>query len=563
MKILYCLVWSCLLIFVNCDSLIVNTKSGPVKGVLQRTCKGGKLYRSYRGIPYAEPPIGDLRFEVPIPKKSWLETLDAKEYKPACCVLNQSVAFPLNTTQSEDCLYLNIFVPVKAKQDCLLPVMFFIHGGAYTEGDGQSGYYGPEPIMEEGGVILVTIDYRLGPLGFMNFEMCGLTGNMGLKDQQLGLIWTKRNIRRFGGNPDAITVFGQSAGGVSTHLHVLNKHSRKCINRAICMSGTAVSYFAHYSPNHQLELMYDVFKDELNGARNPKALYKLLKTIRLELLLEKTPAYVLNINVFILYWTPVIENKKIAKDPFLTKPPRKIYQETHIHTPIVFGVTSAELLSLMMPQSLYFWFESLKNSSSIILPFHGLTLPQNSSLYISSQRIIYEFYFGKHGIEQTDYYLNQFVQMVSDIVFVYPFYDAMRLHKNAKTFCYHMNLDLNLNFVKIERSLQMIHGMGHIEEMPYLFHSYAHQELYDNIKQNPNDPKNIQTEHAMKIVPKYFIDFAKSGTMDKCGRVKGDSIICTDFTNKGLELIRKPKKHAMNMLNRIYERVKPWIVDQF
>lgn len=99
----------------------------------------------------------------------------------------------------------------KCKNQRLLPVIFFIHGGLFVSGDGQDPYYGPDPIIEND-VILVTVDYRLGPFGFMNFQLHGYTGNMGLKDQQLALKWTKRNIKYFGGDPNAITFMGHSVG---------------------------------------------------------------------------------------------------------------------------------------------------------------------------------------------------------------------------------------------------------------------------------------------------------------------------------------------------------------
>lgn len=97
------------------------------------------------------------------------------------------------------------------KEKYSLPVMFFIYGGLFVSGDSQDAYFGPDQIIEND-VILVTVGYRLGPFGFMNFELPGYTGNMGLKDQQLALKWTKKNIKYFGGDPNAITVMGHSVG---------------------------------------------------------------------------------------------------------------------------------------------------------------------------------------------------------------------------------------------------------------------------------------------------------------------------------------------------------------
>ncbi|XP_031639389.1 uncharacterized protein LOC116351433 [Contarinia nasturtii] len=179
------------------------------------------------------------------------------------------------------------------------------------------------------------------------------------------------------------------------------------------------------------------------------------------------------------------------------------------------------------------------------------------------QQVIYEFYFGKEEIQKNTYNLNQYVQMLSDMVFLYPFYDSMELHKSTKTACYYSNFDLNLNFAKIERGLQMVQGLGHMEEMPYLFHSYAYQKLYENIEKNPNDHRNIQTKAAMRFVPKYFMDFAKSGQTKRSELNYNKSVTCTELTNDGLKSINNPRKDAMNMLNDVYDRVKPWIVNQF
>ncbi|XP_031635056.1 venom carboxylesterase-6-like isoform X2 [Contarinia nasturtii] len=521
-----------LIVLINCNcSIIIKTKSGLVSGIWQKTYKSNKLYTSFKGIPYAEPPVGDLRYKVPVPVKPWNEILvTSDKYKDACPVLVQSMLFPLNSTQSENCLFLNVFVPAYNLLNKLLPVMFFIHAGAFTEGDGHSGFYGPDTFMEDEGVILVTVDYRLGPLGFMNFELPGLTGNMGFKDQQLALKWVSENIKYFGGDPDAITVFGYSSGGYSTHFHVLNEYSRKLFARAILMSGNAVAYSAHYEPNNQLELVYDAFKDELNGARDPRILYDFMKTASLDVLMQKTPANTLFTNVLELYWGAVIENKTLAVDPFLIERPRAISQTTHIDTEMLFGVTSAEALSLLVPSNLYVWVDSLTNSSSIRLPFRGLTLPKNSLLYKEMQQVIYEFYFGKEKIQKNVYYLNQYVQMLSDANFVYSFYDSMELHKSTKTVCYY---------------------------------SYAYQELYENIEKNPNDHRNIQTKAAMRFVPKYFIDFAKSGQTISSELNHNNSVTCTELTNDGLKSINNPRKDAMDMLNDVYDRVKPWIVNQF
>lgn len=175
---------------------------------------------------------------MPEPVAPWPKMIiTTNEYRNVCIVVAQSQYFPLNNSQSEDCLYLNVYTPgntfwhslwinsknnesntifcysvlQEKKEDVKLTVIFWIHGGGFTEGDSTNGFYGPDFMMENN-VVFVTHDYRVGPFGFSNFDEPGYTGNMGLKDQQIALEWVRKNIKHFGGDPDAITVAGESCG---------------------------------------------------------------------------------------------------------------------------------------------------------------------------------------------------------------------------------------------------------------------------------------------------------------------------------------------------------------
>lgn len=125
--------------------------------------------------------------------------------------LNAFFFLPFQTKNDFGIIHASSTVTESKKENAKKAVMFFIHGGAFTEGDGTNGFYGPDFIVDDD-VVLVTCNYRLGPWGFSNFDLKGYTGNMGFKDQQLALEWVKRNINNFGGNPNLITIFGQSAG---------------------------------------------------------------------------------------------------------------------------------------------------------------------------------------------------------------------------------------------------------------------------------------------------------------------------------------------------------------
>lgn len=144
---------------------------------------------------------------------------------------------------SEDCLYLNIHTPQISTPNLKLPVMAYIHGGGFTYGSGNVESVGPDFLVPRG-VILVTINYRLGALGFLSLQTPECPGNNGLKDQNLALRWIQKNISAFGGNPDNVTLFGESAGSVSVHYHLLSKLSRGLFHRAITQSGTATNRLA-------------------------------------------------------------------------------------------------------------------------------------------------------------------------------------------------------------------------------------------------------------------------------------------------------------------------------
>eukprot|EP01084_Bolivina_argentea_P263798 446630_1 len=202
---------------------IVSTEYGDIKGLLLEHA------RVFRSIPFASPPVGDLRWKNPEPPKSWTSTLDCTHEVVGC---PQSCKhLPLTSTECpdvirEDCLYVNVWTPLTATPSSNLPVLLFIHGGGFTSGYGGGLLYnGTRMVHETNNSIVVTINYRLGALGSLYDSQLGLQGNYGYKDQLFAIEWAHRNIINFGGNPKRIVIFGESAGGHSVALHLLNKTS--------------------------------------------------------------------------------------------------------------------------------------------------------------------------------------------------------------------------------------------------------------------------------------------------------------------------------------------------
>ena len=175
---------------------------------------------SYRGIPYAAPPVGELRWKPPVEPEPWTDALSATETPPVCPQdAFQGLPVP-GFNPSEDCLYLNVDTPSEGAD---LPVMVWIHGGGFTLGEGvqADGGTAGDRIAREAGVIVVSMNYRLGQLGFLAHTALtsespdSASGNYGLMDQAAALSWVRENIAAFGGDPDNVTMFGESAGGFS------------------------------------------------------------------------------------------------------------------------------------------------------------------------------------------------------------------------------------------------------------------------------------------------------------------------------------------------------------
>ena len=195
-------------------------------------------FASFQGIRYGHPPIGDLRFKSPHIYNAEVGIHDVSSQSNVACL--QLEQYTTGIKGQEDCLMLNIYVPeIVFTNETILPVMFFIHGGSLILGSNNFDLYGPQNFMEKE-VVVVTINYRLGPLGFLTLGTEFVPGNAGLRDQNLALSWVKKNIDKFGGNPDAVTIFGQSSGAFSVAMHLMSPLSEGLFHRAILQSGTAL-----------------------------------------------------------------------------------------------------------------------------------------------------------------------------------------------------------------------------------------------------------------------------------------------------------------------------------
>lgn len=220
---------------------VIQLKNGSLNGIL--SSQSG--VRSYKGIPFAQPPVGNLRWKAPQPAKNWKGLLKADHFGPNG--MQKPVFGDMgfrSAAMSEDCLYLNVWTPAKSATE-KLPVLVYFYGGGYVAGDGSEGRYDGEA-MATTGVVTLTVNYRLGVFGFLSHPELTkesphhASGNYGLLDQQAALQWVKDNIAAFGGDPSRVTIAGESAGSISVSAQMASPLSKSLIAGAIGESGAMI-----------------------------------------------------------------------------------------------------------------------------------------------------------------------------------------------------------------------------------------------------------------------------------------------------------------------------------
>ncbi|GMS94686.1 hypothetical protein PENTCL1PPCAC_16861, partial [Pristionchus entomophagus] len=222
------------------NSRVVQTVHGKVQG-RRLIFEGERQVDAFQGIPFADPPLGELRFKKPQPPTRWNGVRETKEFSARAIQPPKFKRdYEMNGVPSEDSLYLNVFTPCWKPQAAGFPVMLFIHGGGFECGETKT--YGDINICENivtNGVVFVTIQYRVGYLGFFTTGDRVCPGNLGLWDQTEALKWVQSNIAAFGGDKNNVTVLGQSAGGASADFLHLSPHSTGLFHKVICMAGNA------------------------------------------------------------------------------------------------------------------------------------------------------------------------------------------------------------------------------------------------------------------------------------------------------------------------------------
>ncbi|CAB3991363.1 Hypothetical predicted protein [Paramuricea clavata] len=308
--------------------VVVQTLAGSVAGKVEETKLHGIFVEKFLNIHYAEAPIGKLRFMKPRAKKSWKGRLKKPDDTPIACPQGIKVPYIMK----EDCLILNIWTPHPRPKSAA--VMIYIHEGGYTRGTAGS-FDGHSFVAAAGGdVILVTINYRLFDLGFLVTRDESVRGNLALFDQRLAFKWVQKNIERFGGNPQKVTIFGESAGSGSASCHFFSEESWPYFQRSILQSGSITFPIGLVDLHDTAKNMSEKFLGEVK-CKNDKKVFECLQNLTTDEIMEhyRTTEYSMTKN-FLL---PVIDGD------FLKKLPAKMLKEgKHKHIDLMLGVCEHE-----------------------------------------------------------------------------------------------------------------------------------------------------------------------------------------------------------------------------
>uniref|UniRef100_A0A914P4Z3 Carboxylesterase type B domain-containing protein n=1 Tax=Panagrolaimus davidi TaxID=227884 RepID=A0A914P4Z3_9BILA len=252
---------------------VVETPYGPIEGFNYNTVSGNDV-EIFLGIPFASPPVEDLRFEKPQSPQNWTKTLQAKEFPKACATYDKFMGHANN----EDCLYLNIYKPKNVSNDINgFPIMFFVHGGGFIIGDTRLyDYKNISDNIVSQGIIVVVIQYRLGPFGFFSSNDSSIPANLGLWDQLEALKFTNKIIESFNGDKNRITIVGVSAGAGSVSLLALSEHAYNLYSQILPISGSSLSQWAANSKVSTI--LSEKIVDQIGCDKNSTELKECLKS---------------------------------------------------------------------------------------------------------------------------------------------------------------------------------------------------------------------------------------------------------------------------------------------
>ncbi|KAH8280906.1 hypothetical protein KR054_004017, partial [Drosophila jambulina] len=481
------------------SSLQVNTSGGPVRGKLCTAVYGDK-YVSFERIPYAQPPVGRLRFMAPVPVEPWTEPLDCTKSGEKPLQFNH---YTKQLEGVEDCLYLNVYAK-ELNSASPLPLIVFFFGGGFEKGDPTKDLHSPDYFMMRN-VVVVTVSYRVGPLGFLslNDPAVGVPGNAGLKDQLMALKWIKENALNFNADPKNITAFGESAGAASVDYLMLNPNAEGLFHKAILQSGNVLCSWSlcpipklpHRLAGHlgmeNAELVTDAmvldFLQSLPGEN----------LVQPYLLSQKE-----HLDDCVFQFGPVVEPYKTEHCVLLKKPKDLLSQAWGNRIPVLMSGTSFEgLLMYARVHVAPYLLTSLEKEPEHMLPLDvKRNLPQALARHLGQR--LQETHFGKNDLSSITVYVNVF-QYASYKVFWHPILRSLKSRLNnsrAPTYLYRFDFDSpTFNHQRLKYCGDKLRGVAHVDDHSYLWYGSFSWKL------DKHTPEFLTIERMIDIVTSFAI----------------------------------------------------------
>ncbi|XP_060525791.1 venom carboxylesterase-6-like [Cylas formicarius] len=539
----------------------VDTPNGKIQGKTETTSSNYTFY-SFSGIRYGRPPVGELRFKAPKAVEPWTGVYDATAEKNICFQVPGN-----SNTENEDCLFLHVYTP--RISDTLLPVMFFIHGGGFVEGaSGRNGRYGPDFFMEYD-VVLVTINYRLGPFGFFSTGDDVIQGNAGLKDQTLALQWVQQNIKYFGGDPSKVTIFGQSAGSASVSYHILSPKSAGLFRAAILESGSALSPWAYQRDQRAYTFRTAALLDPkfISSNDSKQVLDFLLNATARDIDGASQQIYNLESpgNMQLqqgFYYAPVIEPDN--EDAFLTTGMYEAIRDGNFNkVPVIIGMNAEECIN-QYNSHIKDVTDAFDNNESLLLPLnmHLVESNENRSTVI---KYLQDFYSISANIDYHDQIVGT-VRYLTDQCFARSIIKHAQLQAPfADTYFYIFAYDGDMG--DYTGKLAGTGNVTHSEELNYIFSRTLKYSLKDNTNLSQFSQADQNTHYRLM---KLWTNFAKylNPTPDRDSLLELVDWPKVDVSNgelqyldinKDLAVRSDPRWNAFVLWDSLYERyaVKP------